>query len=168
MNSKHLCALGALIAAGTLVGPVSATTYGSQVGSACQSTYPYPNAAATNLWRSENGINTTDANTKFLTCPIPRSNALSTTGLSGAYVDMKDGTYGTNYCWLSAYDEYGNQVANSGTKYSGGAGNHEIAFGSIATSDAWGFYSIFCAWGPPTVPNPNNINWIYSYQWAER
>jgi len=168
MYSKRLIALGALIAVGTLVGPATATTYGSLGGSACHPVYPDTNSASTNLYHSEVGINSSDNASKILVCPIPRSNALSTTGLSGAYVDMKDATNGQDYCWLSANDEYGNQVATSGVKYSGGSGNREIAFGSIATSDAWGFYSIFCGWAPPTLPNPNNVTWIYSYQWAER
>jgi hypothetical protein len=170
MNSKRLIALAGLIAAAAVVGPAGATTYGTQGGAACHPTYPYPDSSATKLYHSENGLTTNDtASAKFVNCPIPRSNGLSSTGLSSAYVDMKDGTYGTSYCWLNAFDEYGNQLpGGSGTKYSGGAGNHEISFGSIAASDPWGFYGIFCALGAVTVPNPNNYDIIYSYQWAER
>jgi len=145
--------------------PAQASTYETTTGEDCQSVYD-------NTWTygkyiyyggGVHAYDTTDA--KFFSCPMHRTNGLSTTGLSSAYVDVYDASNGNMWCSLTAVDEYGNSVATSGTKYSGGGGQREIGFGSIATSDAWGSYVMFCTMAP-TVTAYNS--YIYSYQWVER
>jgi hypothetical protein len=145
--------------------PAQAAIYHTTTGVDCQSVYPDTYVYSQNVFHS-NGVHAYDTvNPKFFQCSMQRDNGLSTTGLSSAYVDVYDASNGNMWCQLTATDEYGNSVASSGAKYSGGGAQREIAFGNIATSDAWGAYNMFCTMAP-TVTAYNS--YIYTYQWVER
>lgn len=164
MKKATLSAAFALIAA-LGVCPAQASIYHTTTGEDCQAVYPDTYVYGQNIFYG-NGVHAYDtANAKFFSCPMQRDNGLSTTGLSSAYVDVYDASNGNMWCTLTATDEYGNSVATSGTKYSGGGGQREIPFGNIALSDAWGAYNMFCTMSA-TVTAYNS--YIYTYQWVER
>jgi len=166
METRRIIRSAVLLAAlAATSAPAQAATTGTMSGVACQSQYDPSYQNGRLIWYDPNAVRNSDVYTKYVNCPIQRVNGLSTTGLSSAYVDLSDGSAGTMYCSLNAWDEYGNLVASSGTKYSGGTGQHEISFGNIATSDAWGNYTISCSLPPPSgIPS----TYLYSYQWVER
>jgi hypothetical protein len=165
---RGLAAAGLLTAIGVAPMADAATTTGTQVGSACHSVYDANSGYGSNIYHNGNGVISTDTTLgKFFVCPIQRVNGLSTTGLAGAWVDMYEANTTTqSWCQLNAFDEFGNQVGGNPVTYSGGTGQRELSLGSLATSDQWGFYSIFCA----ILPRPANsvAAQIYAYEWQER
>jgi hypothetical protein len=144
-----------------------AATTGTLSGTACKSVYDNAWGYGADIYYGV-GVSSTDTEYgKFYACPIQRVNGLSSTGLSGAWIDLyESNTTGQSFCHISAYDEFGNQIATSGTKYSGGTGQREISFGGLSTSDPWGFYEVFCGMASraPSGQSPT----IYAYEWTER
>jgi hypothetical protein len=164
MKKIALSAVFALFAV-AVVAPAQAAIYHTTTGEDCQAVYPDTYVYSQNVFYGS-GVHAYDTvNAKFFTCPMQRDNGLSTTGLSSSYVDVYDASNGGMWCTLTATDEWGNSVATSGAKYSGGGGQREIVFGNIATSDSWGSYNMFCTM-TPAVTAFNS--YIYSYQWVER
>jgi hypothetical protein len=166
VNVKPMLRTGVLFAALAAVAvPAQAATTGTMSGTACQSLYDPSYQNGRLLWHDGNAIRNSDVYTKYVSCPIPRVNGTSTTGLSAAYVDLSDASAGTMSCSLNSWDDFGNLIASSGTKYSGGTGQREIAFGNFPTSVAWGTYTLSCTLPPLSA---TQSTYIYSYQWVER
>jgi hypothetical protein len=154
-----------LLGLAAVAGSAQAATTGTASGAACQSLYDPSYQNGRLLWYDGNAVRNSDVYTKYVTCPIQRVNGLSTTGLSGAYVDLSDASAGSMNCSLNSWDYYGNLVMGTGSVYSGGTGQREISFGNIPTSVAWGTYTISCSMPPITAVQST---YIYSYQWVER
>ena len=166
MDTKRLWISGALFALiGSATASADAAVYGTMNGSACQSVYDNTWPYGTNIFYNGN-INSNDAvNAKYVVCPLPRQNVTSTNGLSAAYVTLNDPTSGSMWCQLTSFDFFGNVVASSGAIMSGGNGKRLVPLTGIATSSAWGNYSLFCTM--PPRGSSGGAATIYSYLWVE-
>ena len=123
---------------------VALPTYAAQTisGTACQSMYPPNSQYGTDLQRNSEGIVNTGSSIRYVYCPLPRYNGLSSTGLSSVYVDVDDSS-GFLYCIAEAHDEWGNML-NSQTVWISSKGmDRELTFHNLP-STAWGYYQVFC------------------------
>lgn len=113
-------------------------------GSDCENIYPPNSSLGTDLYNSTWGLRNASSGWRYVVCPIPNVQGLSTGTLTDVDVAVNS-TDPEMWCRVSSYDRYLNTGNATALREANGTGRRNIDFGNPGlTSYYEGSFFVFC------------------------